>query len=151
VNWSPTKRVSLFANYAHHEYKTRQNGQDLPNLDKVRNLRTDDFVDTIGAGAKVVLLPEKLDLDLGWSLSLARSELHNIIIPTFEDTYSQSKVCLRYQFSKHWAAKLGYIYEVFDITDAFARVGNPGVDTFLGDFYEDSSAHIVVGSLVYRF
>jgi MtrB/PioB family decaheme-associated outer membrane protein len=151
VNWSPIKRVSLYANYAHDEYKTRQRVEDLVNLDRGRILRTDDFVDTFGTGAKFVLLPEKLDLDLGWSLSLARSELYNNIIPTFEDTYSQSKAYLRYQFSKNWTAKLGYIYEVFDTTDAFAGVGNPGVDTFLGDFYEDFSAHIVVGSLVYRF
>jgi hypothetical protein len=113
--------------------------------------RTDDLVDTIGAGANIVLVPKTLDLDLRWSLSFARSEFHSSTIPKLEDTYSQSKAYLSYHFWKHWTAKLGYVFEAFDITSAYAEVNNAGGKRFLGDFYKDYTAHILAGSLVYRF
>lgn len=156
LNWKLTKRLSLNASYSHDEYKTRQRVDDLANLDPGPILLTNDTVDTFGGGANVILIPDKLDLDVKFSYSTARSDFHNytIPLPPFEDTFIQNKVYLRYHFTKNWTGRLGYIFEVFDTTDTYAQVDNNTPATkniFLGDFYKSFTAHMLVGNVAYGF
>ncbi len=156
ISWRPIPRLALHASYMHEEYETRQRvDEDDIDIDPGRILVTEDDVDTVGIGGTAVLIPQKLDLDMNWSLSYANSDLNNRRLPDIEDTLTQYKTYLRYHFSGHWSAKIGYIYETFDITDAYRErlVTSPDDDhrLFLSDYYEDYTAHIIVLGVKYRF
>jgi len=152
VTWRPMKRISLYTSFVHEEFKSKQRINDLVDIDPEQVLNTDDDVDTIGIGTNVILLPEKLDWDVRWNYTLAESNLHNPNLPKLESTFSQYQTYLRYRFYKNWTAKVGYIFEDFNISNAYAHDVQVEGNAIPGDeFYRPYTAHIVALSLNYRF
>lgn len=130
--------LSLFADYTREEFKTEQRSRNRP----VTGTTTFDFqdfdwvsknidiVDTFGVGLDATLLPKRLDLRLGYSLSIAEESIDtfNPITPTSgtpaQDTaatagqfpsrlnwFHQLTASLWYHLTKHLSTKLGYRYE----------------------------------------
>lgn len=148
--WTPFKRLALSANYLHEEFDTRQRVDDDLEIDFDPGpiLKTDDRIDTVGAGANISLLPEKLDLDMRYSLSYATSDFHNPLLPDLEEVFSQYKTYLRYRITGHWTAKLGYIFEDFNVSNEYTRESEEFPTSY---YYSDYTAHMIALSMLYRF
>ncbi len=151
IAWSPMKRLSLSAGFLHEQYDVKQrSGSELATL-QGGGLRAQDAIDTFSAGAKVILIPDKLDLDLRSSFSYAASDYNEEVLPKAKDSLFLSRAYFKYRLDDHWSAKLGYVFERFNITDSYADNFAPNQSIFLGDFYEDYNAHIIVGSIGFKF
>jgi MtrB/PioB family decaheme-associated outer membrane protein len=156
LTWKPWKTVALHASYLHEEIETRIRTDRRfleVDIDPGRELVTDGPIDTVGAGVTVTILPGKLDWEAKWALSLAQTDFNTRDLPDLDQTYSQYATYLRYHFAKHWTAKIGYIFEDFDVSDAFARNirPEPGDDELTSSYYEDYTAHLIVLGLAYHF
>jgi len=156
MTWRPLKRLSLHANYLHEEFKTRIRADDRfleVSIDSGPPLLTEGDVDSVGAGVTVILWPEKLDLDMRYTLSLAHTDFNNSRLPDLDETFNQYAAYLSYRLTKHWTARVGYIFEDFDIANAYAHnvQQSPGDDIITSDFFDDYTAHMLVFSLAYRF
>ncbi len=151
ITWRPIKRLALSVGYLHEDYHTRQQSGLEVDVDPGPALTTDDSVDTVTAGASISLIPSKLDLDLRSSLSYATSDFNNPNLPDLKNALISNKASLRYRFTEHWAAKLGYMIEIFETSDAYTETIAPDPTIFVDDFYEDGTAHIITCSVSYRF
>jgi hypothetical protein len=86
-------------------------------------------------------------------------------MPSLNEYYADLRTYLTYQFNDHWAARAGYIFQIFGMSDAYGKLylqgvtaagvpnANPLSQQFntLGGFYRDATAHIVQGFLQYKF
>jgi len=138
VAYSPVPWLSLFADYTREEFKSEQRSRyrpvtgttvfDFPDFDWVsKNI---DVVDTFGIGLDATLLPKRLNLRLGYSLSIAEEDVDtfNPVTPTSgtpaQDAtatagkfpsrlswFHQLTASLWYHLTRNLSAKLGYTYE----------------------------------------
>jgi len=145
---------------------------DFVDFDWVSNL--EDTVQTAYIGVRAALIPRVLDLriDGNYSYALGRVETRNPTapasgtaaqnetarakrFPAFEDTLLHIETALIYYFQKNWSAKVGYVFEMFDKTDWRTDTLNPfipGVSSiWLGNNLRDYTAHMIGGTLAYRF
>ncbi len=174
ANWTPYKGLSLALGYVHEEAKTNElanvvltgvtdtsNGA-IGDLGPV--LLTADSYDTVTARADIVLVPDKLNLTTRGSYSYSDSNFHNPLIPNLNESFLHIDTFLTYHFDKCWAFKVGYIFEQFNMTNAYQQLyttpinadgttpstANQTLATLEG-FYRDYTAHVIEALVQYKF
>jgi len=170
VSWTPCKGIALSLGYDHEQSSTKEladNAVAAPNLGPVLGdsgplLLTSDSYDTVTARADVVLVPEKLSLTTSANFSWSNSDFHNPLMPNLDETIFHVDTWLKYNYDKHVAFKVGYIFEQFNMTNAYqtlylqgisdtgAPVGNQTLNTLQG-FYNNYTAHVIEALVQYKF
>jgi MtrB/PioB family decaheme-associated outer membrane protein len=184
LGWTPSDRLAFSAGYVHEYIFQKQlsrnrivvDGQakDFPDYDWLSN--NIDFVDTFYLGARLALIPGRLDWHLGMNYSQATGEIltrnpngapvsgsasQNTTasakrMPAFNDTLIRVDTALRYHLAKGWTLGLAYAFEQFTKHDWRTDTLNPflpGVSSsiWLGSDLRNYSAHVVALTLGYRF
>jgi Putative outer membrane beta-barrel porin, MtrB/PioB len=187
ASWSPIERLSLFGGYV-YEYIFQKWKSRLRSVATVAgasvisdfedwNWISDglDRVQTVHLGAKVALIPKKLDWMIQGNYSYALGEVENRNEtaplahtgfaspaaararrqPAFEDTLIRLDTSLRYWFTKQWALNFGYAFESFQKNDWRTDRLNPFVpgsnSIYLGNDSRNYAAHIVGVTVRYAF
>lgn len=181
VTWAPAERISVFGGYTRESIFQKQRSRsrpvtgtttfDFPDFDWVA-VNT-DTVDTLWLGARVTLIPRRLDWQVSgsWAYALGRIETRNPAPPTsgtaaqrttaeakpmpaFEDTLIRIDTALRYHFWKVWTLSFFYAYESFQKNDWRTDRLNPfvpGVSSiWLGTDSRNYAAHLVGLTVGYR-
>ncbi len=168
VGWTPCKCVSLALGYSHEHANTNELASDTFNTSGVATngaigdlgpvLTTSDQYDTVSARAEIVLVPDKLSLLSKASVSFSESDFHNPNIINLDEFYFHVDTWLKYKLNKCTALKLGYIYERFDMTNAYQELYLTGSSASvnqtyntLDGFYTNYTAHIVEALIQYKF
>jgi len=185
VSWSPMEGLTLFASYMREELFARQRSRYREPPGQLENLtydwvaKNEDVIDTFGVGLDAALIPKKLDLRLAWTYSRATGTMEAfnpltpsggtaaqnrsataVDFPDIEDSLHQLEASLRYHITPAWFVRIGYIFEMFDITDfrtddiqPFMGSVDPasGTSIFLGAQVRDYTAHILTFSVGYKF
>ena len=185
VGWTPSERVALTAGYVHEDIFQQQlsrnrivsgAGSTLDAIDYNWLSNNIDTVDTFYVGAKLSLIPGRLDWNLGMNYSTATGQILTRNpngpptsgsvsqdatatakrMPAFEDTLIRVDTALRYHISKAWTLGLAYAYEQFTKHDWRTDTLNPfmpGVASsiWLGVDAKDYAAHILALTASYRF
>jgi MtrB/PioB family decaheme-associated outer membrane protein len=185
VSWAPTERTSFTAGYVRELIFQKQQSQNrivntgnvVPNFaDYVWLSNNNDVVDTFYLGARIAVLPGKLDWNLGVNFSTATGTIEtrnpngapvsgtaaqNVAatakrMPAFNDTFWQANTGVRYYIDKAWTVGVGYAFEQFTKTDWRTDTLNPflpGVTSsiWLGNDAKNYTAHIIMATLGYRF
>jgi MtrB/PioB family decaheme-associated outer membrane protein len=185
VGWTPSDRVALTAGYVHENIFQQQlsrnrivssAGSTLDATDYNWLSNNIDTVDTFHVGAKLALIPGRLDWNLGMNYSTATGQILTRNpngpptsgtpaqdstatakrMPAFEDTLIRVDTALRYHISKAWTLGLAYAYEQFTKHDWRTDTLNPfmpGVTSsiWLGVDTKDYAAHIIALTAAYRF
>ena len=165
-------RLSLHAFYSYEYYKNRQKDfgevPSSPLVDADWFARSRDIVNTVGAGVRAVLIPEKLDLDLTYSFSDVdgRIDFYTPAADTADfDTVDETTIHiletkLNYTAWEPLVFTLGYMYEKFDYDDynkdGFTNVpldsgGNSNGAYLIGTLPEDYEVNLVYLKVTYRF
>lgn len=136
-----------------------------------------DRINTVGAGLKAVVLPSRLDFDITYSFSKTDGEVEmtsplgtsandaNAFIPAgFESvddiTIQTLHAKVKYHFGRGLSMAVGYLWEVFDISDfsdqGFTFVPTTVTGTFnggvlMGVLPKDYTASVIYTKLIYRF
>jgi MtrB/PioB family decaheme-associated outer membrane protein len=176
--WTPAERMSFTAGYVREVIFQKQQSQsrtpDFPDFVWLSN--NIDTVDTFRLGARVALIPGKLDWNSGVNFSTATGQVEtrnpngapvsgtaaqNLSatakrMPAFEDNFWRIDTGVRYYISKAWTVGFGYAYESFTKHDWRTDTLNPfepGVASsiWLGSDAKNYTAHIVMLTLGYRF
>jgi opacity protein-like surface antigen len=173
VSWRPHDRIALSLGYDHQQLQTRELAATNPinadpNLpgrvipDEGPTLTTSDSYDTFVARADIKLIPKKLTLTTRGSYSFANSVFHNKDLNNLHESYAEINTFLTYRFNDHWACRAGYIYQVFNMSNAYGRMftqgitaaGAPGADqrfNTLDGFFRNGNAHLIQAFLQYKF
>ncbi len=183
ISWKPTERLTLSAGYVHDWTFTKQlqwtifPGTSPPTAQPSYKWLSDnaDATDTYHLEANAVLIPQKLDLTLGWSYAAAvgstrtrntnpppsgltpgmNAQALALRYPTFEDELLRLDLGLTYHFAKVWTATLGYALETWHKKDFRTDNLNPFTNNissvFLGEDYKNYTVNIVSLTLGYRF
>lgn len=157
--YSPFPWLSLFGYYTREKFKTEQRSRfrprtfvppiivfDFEDFDWVS--KNVDVVDTFGVGLDATLLPKRLDLRVGYSLSVAEEDVDtfNPVTPTsgtpaqdeaatagrFPSRLSwlhQLSASIRCHLTKHLSTKLGYRFERYLRRDFAIE----NIQPFMGD------------------
>ena len=142
VDFSPSDKLSLYGYYTYEKVADFQRGRQsgaTVSTNPLDDWTSDvqDRVNSFGAGANVVLKPEKWFLDLsgryqevdgnndlsappGGAASNARTAIGGVQdIPLYDDTkITTLQAEVRYQFAKSWSAALGGWFEDYEIRDS---------------------------------
>jgi MtrB/PioB family decaheme-associated outer membrane protein len=137
-----------------------------------------DRVNTVGAGLNIAVLPKRLDFDLTYSLSRTDGEVqlsstvgaNNDVDPNnftpagfaqVDDIILQTvNAKVKYHFNNGLSLAVGYLWEVFDISDfsdqGFTFVPTTVTGTFnggvlMGVLPKDYTASVIYTKLSYRF
>jgi hypothetical protein len=134
---SPNDRITFYGFYSREDifdFQTGRQSAATVTFNPAFNWSStvDDKVDTLGAGAKFALVPDKWDLDLfyryqkvdgnndftaGPSLTTATNPFQDI--PAYDDTkLAFFSAQLKYSFAKAWAVAFGGFYEDYEVTDS---------------------------------
>lgn len=189
IGYTPVSWLTLRANYereeGHSRQRSRERDDSLPVpfdfVDYEWISRNVDTFDTVGAGALVRLIPDRLDLQgkYGFQRSIARLNSFNPVTPvqgtpatipgamatSFPDdrfTLHRFSGTLRYWLLKNLALRLGYTYQRFRTsywqTDFLQQMnGTPptmdaGTDVFLGvKPFQNYELHVIGGGITYGF
>lgn len=159
--WSPIKQVSLTAGYMYEHYKTRELSSSSTlnagatqsiDVDNGPTLKTIDTFHTFTVGADVILIPEKLTLSTKGSYSFANTNYHNVRLPDLDTSLAHVESFLKYRFTKSLAAKLGYVFEEFDISDAYSTIYTTApVEFDMEGYYTNYTAHMFLALIQYTF
>ena len=161
VSWRPCEPVTLSLGYDHQELKSHviaDTSGTLVGGDSGPHLRTTDSYDTVTAKGDFKLIPDKLWLTTSASYSYSTSDFHNQVMPNLNETFANVDTWCTYRYNEHWGCKMGYIFEIFNIRDAYETLYLTGIPATanqmfntLGGFYRDGTAHVLQGFLEYRF
>jgi hypothetical protein len=184
LGWTPLDRVAFTAGYVHESIFQRQLsrsrivvGGDTPELVDYNWLSNNiDTVDTFHLGARIALIPGRLDWNIGMNYSTATGQIltrnpngapvsgtaaQNATaaakrMPAFDDTLIRVDSAVRYHLSKAWTLGLAYAFENFTKHDWRTDTLNPflpGVasSVWLGSDAKNYTAHILALTLGYRF
>ena len=183
ASWTPAERVTLFASYVYEsiyqKWKSRNRDvsgalvSDFDDWNWISNSL--DRVQTVQLGAKVGVIPGKLDWLIQGTLAYALGEVDNRNEtaplahpgfanpanavarkqPAFEDTLIRLETGLRYWLTKDWSLGFRYAFESYEKNDWRTDGLNPfvpGVNSiFLGNDLQNYTAHIVAATLRYTF
>ena len=188
ATWTPAERMTLFGSYVYEsifqKWKSRNRdvatvaGQstvsDFDDWNWISNGL--DRVHTLQLGAKLTLIPRKLDWSILGTLAYALGDVDNRNEtaplthppgfnsttnatarrqPAFEDILIRLETGLRYWFTKQWAAGFAYAFESFEKSDWRTDRLNPFVpgsnSIYLGNDFRNYTAHIVKATLSYSF
>jgi MtrB/PioB family decaheme-associated outer membrane protein len=188
ASWTPAQHVTLFASYVYEnifqKWKSRNRDvatvagetvvSDFDDWNWISNSL--DRVQTVQLGAKVGVIPGKLDWLLQGTLAYALGEVDNRNEtapqthppgftstanavarkqPAFEDTLIRLETGMRYWLTKQWSLGFNYAFESYEKNDWRTDRLNPfvpGVNSiFLGNDLRNYTAHIVAATLRYTF
>jgi hypothetical protein len=183
ASWAPLPWLNFFAGYAHDQYKSTQQNCNISSgpptpcnpLDTFV-VKPQDMLDVVHAGLNVVIIPNRLDLSLGYRWSDGRSKYtfsstpggaaagEPASLPEVENTFHVFNVVARYFLTDQWTFKLGYQYERYAEKDFTTDTIQPSVaavpgttaaadlrSIVLGAKHPSYEAHIVAMSIGYRF
>jgi MtrB/PioB family decaheme-associated outer membrane protein len=188
ATWTPQERVTVSGSYVYEsifqKWKSRNRdvatvaGQSVVSDFEDWNWISDalDRVHTVQIGARIALIPRKLDWSILGSLAYALGEVDNRNEtaplthppgfnstanatarrqPAFQDILIHLETGLRYWFTKNWAAGFAYAFETFDKNDWRTDGLNPFVpgsnSIYLGNELRNYTAHMVRATLRYTF
>jgi MtrB/PioB family decaheme-associated outer membrane protein len=188
VTWSPTDRLALFGGYVYESIyqnvRSRNRdvatvaGQSVVSDFEDWNWRSvnHDRVQTAHIGAKVALIPNKLDwtVQAGWSYALGEVDNRNETAPQphppgfpdpgnavarkqppYEDMLVRLDTAFRYWVTRQWVVSVGYAFETFTKNDWRTDGLNPFVpgsnSIFLGNDSRNYTAHIIGATVRYVF
>jgi len=172
TDYTVSDRLNLHAFYSYEYYKNRQKDfgevPSSPVVDADWFSRSEDIVNTVGAGVQAVLIPEKLDLDISYSFSDVdgKIDFHTPAVDTDdfntvdETTIHILETKLHYTAWKPLVFTLGHMYEKFDYDDynkdGFTNVptdsgGNSNGAYLMGTLPEDYEVNVVYLRVTYRF
>lgn len=189
VSWAPAERVNLYAGYGHDDYKSKEASCYVTPASAADPLAAfpcasensfyvspRDILDTVHAGANLVVVPQRLDVSFGYQFSYGRSKyVYGATpggspngqpgdVPPIENTFHIFNVVARLALTKEWTFKLGYQYERYLQKDFTTDTIEPAVaavpgttaaadlrSIVLGAQHPSYAAHIVAASLAYRF
>lgn len=181
ASWAPLARLNLFAGYAHDEYQsTQQNcpivGAGMCDADAGVFARPRDILDTVHSGINLIVIPERMDLGLGYRFNFGRSKIGSNTsdggdlaqTPDITNSFHGIDVLGRYRLSKHWVVQVNYLYEKYlendfttdGITPSLANVAFDGFQTgsaadvrsvLLPLEHPNAAIHFVAFSLGYHF
>jgi MtrB/PioB family decaheme-associated outer membrane protein len=176
--WVPTTSCIVDADTTSGECTDPYNA--VTSLDSPSNwiAESQDRVNTVGAGLNTALIPQKLDFDVTYSFSKTDGEVelssvvganidvdpNNFTPAGFESvddiTIQILHAKLKYQFSKGLSLAVGYLWEIFDISDfsdeGFTFVPTTTTGTFngallMGVLPKDYTASVIYTKLTYKF
>lgn len=169
VSWQPFDRVALTLGYDHQQASTKEKATSTPipgenangflvTGDSGPTLHTSDSYDTVTARADFKLIPDKLKLTTSASYSFSSSDFHNPVMPNLDEAFADINTSLTYKFNEHWGCRVGYRFEIFNMTKSyqdlylkgFPATANQSLNTLDG-FYRNATAHVLEGFLQYRF
>jgi MtrB/PioB family decaheme-associated outer membrane protein len=172
ADYAASDRLNFHTFYSFEYYKNRQKDfgevPSAPLVDADWFSRSEDVINTVGAGVQAVLIPEKLDLDISYSFSDVDGKIE-FFTPAANtedfDTVDETRLHildskLRYRASTHWTLTLGHVWEKFDYDDynrdGFTNVpldsGGASNEAYLmGTLPEDYEVNIVYLRVTYRF
>jgi hypothetical protein len=182
ASWAPTERVNLYAGYGHDEYQSQEQSCNISvapptpcNPLDTFFVKPRDILDTVRAGVNFVVIPQRLDLDLGYSFSLGKSKFALSGVPggaaageptPVDDVKNELHIIhivARLFLTPNWTLKVGYQYERYSETD-FTTDGVPPAlaalpvlsaadarSIILGAQHPAYDAHIVAFSIGYKF
>ncbi len=172
VDYSPMDRLNLhtFYNYEYYEARQKDRGE-VPSQPVVVAdwfARTKDVVNTLGAGIKLALIPDKLDFDVSYSISNVDGTI-DFFTPAVEtsefNTVDDTKLQILqtkvdYRAWKRWLFTLGYRWEKFDYDD-FNTQGFTNVPTdsssnyngayLMGTLPSDYTVNVAYLKVSYKF
>ena len=172
ADYNVSDRLNLHGFYSYEYYKNRQKDfgevPSSPVVDGDWFSRSEDIVNTVGAGVQAVLIPEKLDLDISYSFSDVDGKI-DFYTPAAdtddfntvdETTIHILETKLNYTAWKPLVFTLGYMYEKFDYDD-YNKDGFTNVPTdsggasngayLMGTLPQDYEVNIVYLRVTYRF
>jgi len=181
VVYSPSPRLSVFANYTHelYDYRQRSRERQVAGFTAVDNPANNwmatgrDTINTVGTGMTLVLVPKKLEFQSDFSISDAFSRLHGgganpraVDFPNVKSRFQQLQAIFRYHLREDTTVQVGYRLERYDESD-FAKTSIPGVgniqpymgsvdsgaatSTFLGAYVPNYWAHTAFASVSYQW
>jgi MtrB/PioB family decaheme-associated outer membrane protein len=184
ASWTPQERLTVSGSYVYESIFQKWKGR---NRDVSGGVVSDfedwnwisdglDRVHTLQIGARIALIPRKLDWSILGSLAYALGEVDNRNEtaplthppgftstanatarrqPAFEDILIHLETGLRYWVTKNWAAGFAYAFETFDKNDWRTDGLNPFVpgsnSIYLGNNLRSYTAHMVKATLRYTF
>lgn len=184
LTYSLSQRATLFADYTREEYRYNQRSRFRPlenvgdvqrAIDDTANdwrVRGHDSVDTVSVGATFNIVPNKLDVDLGYNFSFGIGRLKAGSVaggelsgeaedyPNVKNRLHQATLTLVCRLREDLKARLGYAFERYTesdfATDEIApsmTAVDPGarLSAFLGARAPDYTAHIGSVALEYEF
>ena len=181
VVYSPSPRLSVFANYTYelYDYRQRSRERQVAGFTAVDNPANNwmatgrDTINTVGTGMTLVLVPKKLEFQSDYSISDAFSRLHGgganpkaVDFPNVKSRFQQLEAIFRYHLREDTTVQVGYRLERYDESD-FAKTSIPGVgniqpymgsvdsgaatSTFLGAYVPNYWAHTAFASVSYQW
>ena len=181
ISWRPTERVTLSVGYVHDWAFTKQQQNAIfpgqfPAFPTYAWLSDNaDTTDTYNLRLDAIVIPKKLDFNLGFSYASAIGTIktrnpspppsggpvgqNNQAIaqrfPAFEDELLRLDAGLTYHFDKVWTATLGYALETWHKKDFRTDTLNPFIPNvtsiFLGENYNNYTVNIVSLVVGYKF
>jgi hypothetical protein len=186
VAWAPLPWSNIFAGYAYDQYKSNEKSCNVPGAPPTACDPTgvNDFfvsprdkLDTVRVGVNLAVIPQRLDLSLGYSYTFGQSEQATAgvgggvasgdptDVPTTKNTFHIFNAVARYFLTPQWLLKLGYQYERYAETDfttdgiapPLAALPVTPISTadarsiILGAQHPPYEVHIVALTLGYRF
>lgn len=178
VTYAASDALSFYANYA-KEYRkgSMQSGAkddafDNPataanettigafNPENYWNSTTIERVDTVGVGATVQIIPEKLSLNAGYTYSNSTMDIGTAnpngtvklanaaaqAWPTVKNTLHEVRTDLGYNFTKNLKTGVTYLYELYKLDD-FANTGS----YMAGSSFENSTKYLFTGANNYSY
>ncbi|MDH3573964.1 MAG: MtrB/PioB family decaheme-associated outer membrane protein [Desulfobacteraceae bacterium] len=172
IDYSPIDRLNLhtFYNYEYYVARQKDRGEvpSLPVVDADWFARTKDIVNTLGAGIKLSLIPDRLAFDVSYSFSKVDGTI-DFFTPAVEtsnfDTADDTtlhilQTTFEYRAWKHWLFTLGYCYEKFDYDDfntqGFTNVPTDSSNNYngaylMGTLPGDYTVNVVYLKISYKF
>lgn len=180
IHYMPAPRIALFVSYTREEFKSKMRSRerggaagDTPANDWASDMK--DFVDTVGAGLDLVLIPKRLDLKLAYSLSSATGEIRTRPLgtptvvgftaadwPNTTSRIHRLDTSLSYRLGANVSLRLSYVYERYLERDFATDVMQPYMEgtsnfnldarrsIYLGATQPSYDAHIVGFSLRFK-
>ena len=172
VDYSPTDRLNLHTFYNYEDYEARQKDRgEVPSQPTVVAdwfAKTKDVVNTLGAGIKLALIPDKFDFDVSYAFSNVDGTI-DFFTPAVEtsgfDTVDDTTLqILQTKFDytawKRWLFTLGYRWEKFDYDDfntqGFTNVPTDSSNNYngaylMGTLPGDYTVNVVYLRISYKF
>lgn len=185
ASWAPLEWLNLFAGYAHDDYRSTEqscfvSATPPPNPTCASNntffVRPRDTLDTMRAGANVLVIPKRFDVSFGYTYTFGKSVQRTAGVPggaasgdpagvpDTENTFHIFNVVGRYFLTPQWILKLGYQYERYAEKDFTTDGIGPALASnsettatadlrsiILGAQHPSYEVHIVALSLGYQF
>lgn len=180
ITYAPTSRLTLFGGYTREDYFYKMTSRYRPvvagvTVDDPANdwrARVRDLVHTFDVGLNGILLQDKLDLDVTYSISSARTSTRTIgttggaaagepvDYPSLINRLHQLLVSFNYHIKKDLTTRLQYRLEKLRERDYATDIMSPWMglfeagsrtSTYMGATMRGFEGHTIAGVLTYKF